>query len=64
LTDTGDICIVMEYCESGDLEKKINAQQSVPFPEEQVLIQLIKLARAEEFCYIYEIFLLAFDVYL
>jgi len=38
LTDTGDICIVMEYCESGDLEKKINAQQSVQFPEEQVLI--------------------------
>ncbi|KAF6020418.1 NEK1 [Bugula neritina] len=43
---TGDICIVMEYCESGDLEKKINAQQSVPFPEEQVWDWFIQLCLA------------------
>jgi len=32
----GCLYIVMDYCEGGDLFKKINSQKGVLFPEEQV----------------------------
>lgn len=37
----GCLYIVMDYCEGGDLFKKINSQKGVQFPEEQVTHCLI-----------------------
>ena len=34
--DGGSLYIVMDYCDGGDLYKKINAQRGRLFPEEQV----------------------------
>ncbi|XP_044071779.1 serine/threonine-protein kinase Nek5-like isoform X2 [Siniperca chuatsi] len=33
--ETGSLCIVMEYCDGGDLMKKINMQRGAAFTEEQ-----------------------------
>lgn len=35
-TEGGCLYIVMDYCEGGDLFKKINSQKGVLFSEEQV----------------------------
>ncbi|XP_028292782.1 LOW QUALITY PROTEIN: serine/threonine-protein kinase Nek5-like [Gouania willdenowi] len=32
-----NLCIVMEYCDGGDLLKKINIQKGVPFNEDQIV---------------------------
>lgn len=34
--ESGCLYIVMDYCEGGDLFKKINNQKGILFPEEQV----------------------------
>ena len=34
--ENGSLYIVMDYCEGGDLFKRINAQKGVLFPEDQV----------------------------
>lgn len=38
----GCLYIVMDYCEGGDLLKKINSQKGVLFSEEQVSQQLLE----------------------
>ncbi|XP_040912645.1 serine/threonine-protein kinase Nek5-like isoform X2 [Toxotes jaculatrix] len=35
--ERGSLYIVMEYCDGGDLMKKINMQRGVPFTEEQIV---------------------------
>lgn len=35
-TENGCLYIVMDYCEGGDLFKKINAQKGILFSEDQV----------------------------
>ncbi|XP_050928900.1 LOW QUALITY PROTEIN: serine/threonine-protein kinase Nek5-like, partial [Lates calcarifer] len=35
--ERGSLYIVMEYCDGGDLMKKINMQKGVPFTEEQIV---------------------------
>lgn len=37
LTEGGCLYIVMDYCEGGDLYKKINAQKGILFSEDQVM---------------------------
>lgn len=37
VTEAGCLYIVMDYCEGGDLFKKINAQKGVFFSEDQVI---------------------------
>ena len=34
--EIGNLYIVMDYCDAGDLYSRINAQRGVLFPEEQV----------------------------
>lgn len=38
--ERGSLYIVMEYCDGGDLMKKINMQRGVPFTEEQVYLTM------------------------
>lgn len=40
LTEKGCLYIVMDYCEGGDLFKKINAQKGILFSEDQVVVAL------------------------
>ncbi|XP_071328763.1 serine/threonine-protein kinase Nek5-like isoform X2 [Trachinotus anak] len=39
----GSLYIVMEYCDGGDLMKKINMQRGVPFTEEQIVDWFIQI---------------------
>ena len=36
IADGSKLCIVMEYCEAGDMLDKITSQKGEPFPEKQV----------------------------
>ncbi|KAM9763183.1 serine/threonine-protein kinase Nek1 isoform 2-T2 [Menidia menidia] len=42
----GCLFIVMDYCEGGDLFKKINSQKGVLFPEEQILDWFVQICLA------------------
>ncbi|CAL8252071.1 unnamed protein product [Merluccius merluccius] len=42
----GCLYIVMDYCEGGDLFRKINSQTGGPFPEEQVLDWFVQICLA------------------
>ncbi|XP_061154091.1 serine/threonine-protein kinase Nek1 isoform X2 [Syngnathus typhle] len=42
----GCLYIVMDYCEGGDLFKKINSQRGVLFPEEQILDWFVQICLA------------------
>ncbi|XP_014863377.1 PREDICTED: serine/threonine-protein kinase Nek1 isoform X2 [Poecilia mexicana] len=42
----GCLYIVMDYCEGGDLFKKINSQKGVLFPEEQILDWFVQICLA------------------
>ncbi|KAL2076555.1 hypothetical protein ACEWY4_027849 [Coilia grayii] len=44
--ESGCLYIVMDYCEGGDLFKKINSQKGVLFPEEQILDWLVQICLA------------------
>ncbi|KAM6934584.1 serine/threonine-protein kinase Nek5 [Xenentodon cancila] len=41
--ERGSLFIVMEYCDGGDLMKKINMQRGVPFAEEQIVDWFIQI---------------------
>ncbi|XP_041806195.1 serine/threonine-protein kinase Nek5 isoform X2 [Chelmon rostratus] len=41
--ESGSLYIVMEFCDGGDLMKKINLQRGVPFTEEQVLDWFVQI---------------------
>ena len=41
--DSGSLYIVMDYCDGGDLYKKINDQRGKLFPEDQVLNWFVQL---------------------
>ncbi|XP_070694405.1 serine/threonine-protein kinase Nek5-like [Pempheris klunzingeri] len=41
--ERGSLYIVMEYCDGGDLLKKINMQRGVPFTEEQVVDWFVQI---------------------
>jgi NIMA (never in mitosis gene a)-related kinase len=38
MKENGILCIVMDYCEGGDLYNKINAQRGMQINEDQVII--------------------------
>ncbi|XP_029905884.1 serine/threonine-protein kinase Nek1 isoform X2 [Myripristis murdjan] len=42
----GCLYIVMDYCEGGDLFKKINSQKGILFPEEQILDWFVQICLA------------------
>ncbi|XP_067993214.1 serine/threonine-protein kinase Nek1 isoform X15 [Melanerpes formicivorus] len=44
--ENGCLYIVMDYCEGGDLFKKINAQKGVLFPEDQILDWFVQICLA------------------
>ena len=44
--ETGNLYIVMDYCDGGDLYKKINNQRGVYFTEDQVLDWFVQIALA------------------
>ncbi|XP_053556212.1 serine/threonine-protein kinase Nek1 [Bombina bombina] len=44
--ESGCLYIVMDYCEGGDLFKKINSQKGVLFPEDQILDWFVQLCLA------------------
>uniref|UniRef100_A0A8C5BCH7 non-specific serine/threonine protein kinase n=1 Tax=Gadus morhua TaxID=8049 RepID=A0A8C5BCH7_GADMO len=44
--EAGCLYIVMDYCEGGDLFRKINSQRGGPFPEEQVLDWFVQICLA------------------
>ncbi|XP_073672798.1 serine/threonine-protein kinase Nek1 [Garra rufa] len=44
--ESGCLYIVMDYCEGGDLFKKINNQKGTLFPEEQILDWLVQICLA------------------
>jgi serine/threonine protein kinase len=44
--DDEDLCIVMEYCEGGDLAARLAARHDSPLTEEQLLQWLVQLALA------------------
>lgn len=41
--EKGSLYIVMEYCDGGDLMKKINMQRGVPFTEEQIVDWFVQI---------------------
>ncbi|XP_063355586.1 serine/threonine-protein kinase Nek5-like isoform X2 [Pelmatolapia mariae] len=41
--ERGSLYIVMEYCDGGDLMKKINIQKGVPFTEEQIVDWFVQI---------------------
>uniref|UniRef100_A0A8C4R4I0 non-specific serine/threonine protein kinase n=1 Tax=Eptatretus burgeri TaxID=7764 RepID=A0A8C4R4I0_EPTBU len=44
--ESESLCIVMDYCEGGDLFQRINTQKGIPFCEEQVVHWLAQLCLA------------------
>ncbi|KAG9328160.1 hypothetical protein JZ751_016173, partial [Albula glossodonta] len=44
--ESGCLYIVMDYCEGGDLFRRINAQKGVLFPEEQILDWFVQICLA------------------
>ena len=44
--DGGSLCIVMDYCDGGDLYRRINEQKGKLFPEEQVLSWFVQVCFA------------------
>ncbi|XP_024424722.2 serine/threonine-protein kinase Nek1 isoform X3 [Desmodus rotundus] len=44
--ENGSLYIVMDYCEGGDLFKRINAQKGVLFPEDQILDWFVQICLA------------------
>ncbi|XP_048450009.1 serine/threonine-protein kinase Nek1 [Rhincodon typus] len=44
--ENGCLYIVMDYCEGGDLFKRINAQKGVLFPEDQILDWFVQICLA------------------
>ncbi|XP_074085088.1 serine/threonine-protein kinase Nek1 isoform X10 [Macrotis lagotis] len=44
--ENGSLYIVMDYCEGGDLYKRINAQKGVLFPEDQILDWFVQICLA------------------
>lgn len=41
--DDGKLCIIMEYCEKGDLQKVLKAQKGVPLPENLVWVYFLQI---------------------
>lgn len=50
LLEGGCLYIVMDYCEGGDLFKKINSQKGMLFPEEQVSHYFLQLWWHQDNC--------------
>ncbi|KAG9328306.1 hypothetical protein JZ751_015038, partial [Albula glossodonta] len=46
ISRSGCLYIVMDYCEGGDLFRRINAQKGVLFPEEQILDWFVQICLA------------------
>uniref|UniRef100_A0A6I8PAG4 non-specific serine/threonine protein kinase n=1 Tax=Ornithorhynchus anatinus TaxID=9258 RepID=A0A6I8PAG4_ORNAN len=44
--ESGSLYIVMDYCEGGDLFKRINAQKGILFPEEQIMDWFVQICLA------------------
>ncbi|XP_078417137.1 serine/threonine-protein kinase Nek1 isoform X11 [Cetorhinus maximus] len=44
--ESGCLYIVMDYCEGGDLFKRINAQKGILFPEDQILDWFVQICLA------------------
>ncbi|XP_043827725.1 serine/threonine-protein kinase Nek1 isoform X3 [Dromiciops gliroides] len=44
--ENGSLYIVMDYCEGGDLYKRINAQKGVLFPEDQIMDWFVQICLA------------------
>ncbi|XP_053514418.1 serine/threonine-protein kinase Nek1 isoform X2 [Artibeus jamaicensis] len=44
--ENGSLYIVMDYCEGGDLFKRINAQKGILFPEDQILDWFVQISLA------------------
>ncbi|XP_062905570.1 serine/threonine-protein kinase Nek1 isoform X1 [Mobula hypostoma] len=44
--ESGCLFIVMDYCEGGDLFKRINAQKGILFPEDQILDWFVQICLA------------------
>jgi serine/threonine protein kinase len=44
-----DLCIVMTYCQGGDLSSRIKAYKGQPIPEEQIIQWFLQIALALEF---------------
>ncbi|XP_016278614.2 serine/threonine-protein kinase Nek1 isoform X4 [Monodelphis domestica] len=44
--ESGSLYIVMDYCEGGDLYKRINAQKGVLFPEDQIMDWFVQICLA------------------
>ncbi|XP_036916299.1 serine/threonine-protein kinase Nek1 isoform X1 [Sturnira hondurensis] len=44
--EDGSLYIVMDYCEGGDLFKRINAQKGILFPEDQILDWFVQICLA------------------
>ncbi|KAF6095761.1 NIMA related kinase 1 [Phyllostomus discolor] len=44
--ENGSLYIVMDYCEGGDLFKRINAQKGILFPEDQILDWFVQICLA------------------
>ncbi|XP_038610882.1 serine/threonine-protein kinase Nek1 isoform X5 [Tachyglossus aculeatus] len=44
--ENGSLYIVMDYCEGGDLFKRINAQKGILFPEEQIMDWFVQICLA------------------
>ncbi|XP_078369290.1 serine/threonine-protein kinase Nek1-like isoform X1 [Oculina patagonica] len=44
--ENGNLYIVMDYCEAGDLYKRINSQRGIQLPEEQVLDYFVQICLA------------------
>ncbi|XP_069388796.1 serine/threonine-protein kinase Nek5 isoform X2 [Paralichthys olivaceus] len=42
--ERGSLYIVMEYCDGGDMMKKINMQRGVPFTEEQIISWFVQIS--------------------
>jgi NIMA (never in mitosis gene a)-related kinase len=43
---SGDLCIVIEYCDDGDLDNKIYSTESAPYNEKQIIDWFVQITLA------------------
>jgi len=44
--ESGNLCIIMEYCEGGDLHNKINSTKNDPYNEDQIINWFFQITSA------------------